>query len=55
MASFLPTFTSPMKKDNISVTAGSLEELDLPKELDSKYQFIFLIDRSYSMGDNNRM
>jgi hypothetical protein len=57
MASILPTFTSPAvtETSQVAVTAGLLEEQDLPTELDSKYQFIFLIDRSGSMGCNDRM
>ena len=55
MASFIPTFTSSVISESISITAGSLEEQDLPKELESQYMFIFLIDRSGSMGCNNRM
>ena len=57
MASFLPTFTSSdeMKSNNIKFSTGSLEEQDLPNYLDNKYQFIFLIDRSGSMGMYNRM
>ena len=56
MASFHPTFTSvAANTDNVAVTTGLLEEQDLPTELESKYQFIFLIDRSGSMGINNRM
>lgn len=51
MASFVPTFTQSAHNDSIAITEGTtLEELDVQKELESKYQYIFLIDRSGSMG-----
>ena len=53
MASFMPTFTN--SELTCEVTEGSLEEQDLPKELESKYQYIFVVDRSASMGLENRM
>jgi Mg-chelatase subunit ChlD len=55
MASFVPTFTPTLINKNIAVTVGPLDELDIERDLESKYQFIFLIDRSNSMGNYNRM
>lgn len=54
MASFLPTFTQE-SSEKTQFTEGELEEQDLPKELESNYEYIFLIDRSGSMGCHNRM
>ena len=41
-----------MKQSNKKLEAGSngLDEQDLPLELDHTYQFIFVVDRSGSMG-----
>ena len=56
MASFLPTFTSESEIDKIGKkTACRLDEEDVVNELETKYQYIFLIDRSGSMGMKNRM
>ena len=38
MASFVPTFTSPVNSESIAVTSGgSLEEQDIASDFDSKY------------------
>ena len=51
MASFLPTFIPPVKNTKIALTNGEiLEDLDIPKNLDSNYEFIFIVDQSGSMG-----
>ena len=56
MAQFLPTFTSNTKDTSKTVfSEGSLEDQDLPSDLDNKYQFIFIVDRSGSMQSNNRI
>jgi len=56
MASFVPTFTDPDLNDKIAFSEGSsLEEQEISPALDLKYLFIFLIDRSGSMGQDNRM
>ena len=55
MASFLPTFACEQKWDKQTQMTDQLEEQDLPQELESEYQYIFIIDRSGSMGWNNRM
>lgn len=55
MASFVPTFTNSEKTESTQTTAGELDEEDIPEELESKYNYIFLIDRSGSMSWNNRM
>ena len=49
----MPTFTNSVL--TCEVTEGGLEEQDLSEELESKYQYIFIVDRSGSMGMNNRM
>ena len=54
MAQFLPTFVSSQHKEFFGTT-DELDEEDVSKELDFKYQFIFVVDRSGSMGCNNRM
>lgn len=53
MASFVPTFAA--QGVNCAVTEGALEEQDIAAELESKYLFIFVVDRSGSMGLSNRM
>lgn len=52
MAQFLPCFT---KSCSSKVTTSGLEERDLNSAVDFKYQFIFVVDRSGSMGCSNRM
>ena len=55
MTSFFPTFEDGNEKGDMLTTVGELEELDLPEKMESKYQFIFLVDRSGSMFSNSRM
>ena len=58
MAQFLPTFTPDNSKEKSGFTASTedeLDEIDLPESLENEYQFIFIVDRSGSMGNYNRM
>lgn len=56
MISLVPTFTLAQEKsETIATYAGELDEQDIAEDLESKYNFIFLIDRSGSMTLNNRM
>jgi len=56
MASFLPTFTDATNESSIqTIPGGQLEEQDLQKDLGGSYQYIFIADRSCSMGSNNRI
>ena len=51
MAQFMPTFDKGSRRKKLLVQEEELDEIDLPKELDSiVYQFIFVVDRSGSMG-----
>ena len=51
----MPTFRNESTvKKLVAITSG-LEEEDLLTKLDNVYQFIFVVDRSGSMGSNNRM
>ena len=56
MVSFFPTFEKGEEEGTeMLTTTGELEEQDLPEQIESKYQFIFLVDRSNSMSVNSRM
>ena len=55
MTSFFPTFEDGRERGDMRTTTGELEELDLPERMESKYQFIFLVDRSGSMFSKDRM
>jgi Mg-chelatase subunit ChlD len=55
MAAFLPTFEKSVETEKTKICVGDLEDQDLADGIDNKYQYIFLVDRSGSMGTNNRM
>ena len=54
LAQFLPTFVVEKEKKLFTTTSG-LDEQDVSTSIDSNYQFIFVVDRSGSMGCNSRM
>ena len=51
----MPTFRNESTVKKLVATTSGLEEEDLLTKLDNVYQFIFVVDRSGSMGSNNRM
>ena len=56
MAQFMPTFNQKVQKDttqgkiNYTEDEDEIEETEVNKELDDKYFFVFVVDRSGSMS-----